>query len=445
MTQTPTVQRTGNVAVREELPLDGVRVVDLTRAWAGPSCTAFLAELGADVIKVEEPAGEGMRMGGFREVEGAASDPSVVTDRPYNLSTIFNHLNRGKRAIAIDLSEPRGREVLLGLVAQSQIVVENYRPGVMESLGLGFEVLREANPAIILGSNGGYGHSGPYSAYRGYGVAVEPMSGLFSVTGYEGGHPLRSGVDHPDPQAGLSMASGLLVALYRQRRTGLGQHVKTSLLRAMAACFAPRVIEYRATREVPTRHGNDSEAYSPHGVYRCAGEDEWLAIAVTNVEQWRALCDGIERPEIGSDATLDGVEARRERREEIDAAIGAWTGGRTKAEAEAELQRRAVPAAAVQSVSDLLADEQFISRQFFRELPHAEAGTKPYAGPRLKLDGHDLPASGGPMFAEHRIALLRDLLGISQSEIESLDAQHIVPAEPWRPAVSDQQQGKARR
>ena len=201
MTPTTNVQRTDSVAAREELPLDGVRVVDLTRAWAGPSCTAFLAELGADVIKVEEPAGESMRMGGFREVERAASDPSIVTDHPYNLSTIFNHLNRGKRAIAIDLSVPRGREVLLGLVAESQIVVENYRPGVMEALGLGFETLREANPTVILGSNGGYGHTGPYSAHRGYGVAVEPMSGLFSVTGYEGSHPQRSGVDHPDPQA----------------------------------------------------------------------------------------------------------------------------------------------------------------------------------------------------------------------------------------------------
>jgi benzylsuccinate CoA-transferase BbsF subunit len=203
------------------------------------------------------------------------------------------------------------------------------------------------------------------------------------------------------------------------------------------------VIEYRATGEVPTRHGNDSEAYSPHDVYRCAGEDEWIAIAVTNVEQWRALCDVIGRPEMAANTALDGVDARRDRREQIDAAIGEWAAARTKAEAEAELQRRGVPAAAAQSVSDLLADDQLASRRFFRELPHAEAGTKPYAGPRLKLDGQDLPAAGGPMFAEHRVALLRDLLGMSQPEIESLDAEHIVPAEPWRrPARSGEQQGR---
>ncbi len=414
------------------LPLAGIRVIDLTRAWAGPSCTAFLGELGADVIKVEAPAGEGMRGGGRQPAE--VQTESGATVHSYNLSATFNHINRNKRAIAIDLAVPAGRDVLLRLAEHSDCVVENFRPGVMERLNLAFEELVKVNPRIVLASNGGYGHSGPYSSYRGYGVAIEPMSGLFSVTGYPGDKPQRSGVDHPDPQAGMSMATALLVAIFQSRRTGRGQHVKTSLLRAMAACFAPRVIEYLASGDVPTRHGNDSESFSPHGVYRCSGDDAWVTLAVTDQDEWAALCDVIGRPELASDEALQTVEGRRDRRELIDDAITAWTSTLAKGDAEARLQDRGVAAAAVQSVADLLADEQLASREFIRTVEHAEWGARPYLGPRMHLDGRTLPVGPAPMFGEHRDDILRGLLGMSEDEADELDSEHVVPRNPWRPA-----------
>lgn len=424
MVKTTTIP-TSEARTTAPLPLAGVRVVDLTRAWAGPSCTAFLGELGADVIKVEAPEGESLR-GGLR------SAARGETPRPFNASATFNIINRNKRGMAVDLSAPEGREVMLRLVAESDCVVENFRPGVIERLGLGFESLREVNPRIVLASNGGYGHAGPYAGYRGYGVAIEPMSGLFSVTGYEGDRPQRSGVDHPDPQAGLSMATALLIAIFVARRTGRGRHVKTSLLRAMAACFAPRVIEHLALGTAPTRHGNESDRLFPHGVYRCAGEDQWVALAVVDDGQWDALCEIVGRPDLARDERMRTAEGRRAQRNLVDEAITAWTAIRPKREAEAALQQRGVTAAAVQSVADLLADEQLESRQFFRTIDHADWGAHAHIGSRVQLDGKRPPVRPAPMFAEHTDEILGGLLDLPPEEIDRLDERHIVPREPWR-------------
>ena len=426
----PSQDGAASPAGRVRRALVGFRVLDLTRAWAGPSGAAFLADLGAEVIKVEPPEGDPIRGRAQATEEEGGDGPQRDSASSHNRSAIFNQINRSKLGIALDLSSSEGRALFLELVAVSDAVLENYRPGVMQSLGLGYEDLAKVNPRIVLASISGYGQTGLYSEFRGYGVAVEPLSGLFSVTGYPGGEPQRSGVDHPDPQAGLSAASGLLVGLRVARRTGRGQHVETSLLQAMAACFGPKLLEQAATGRVPGRSGNDLEPPAVQGAYPCRGEDEWVAASVLTDDEWQGLVSVLGREDWLHDSRFRSVSDRYENRDVIHAAIRERVASLAKHAAAALLQQAGVPAAAVASVVDLLEDEQLRARHVWRTVTQCEAGEAVIIGPRLKADGADLPAGPAPCFGQHNEAILCGILGHSAADLARWVRDGVVVAEP---------------
>src|SRR5579884_2582240 len=251
---------------RRRLPLAGVRIADLTAVWAGPYATRLLADMGAEVIKVESA--------GAPDLLRALAGPMPGVERTYNRSAYFNHNNRNKYGCSIDLATPAGKQLFLELVSISDVVIENFRADVLDRLGLGYEVLRGIRPDIVLVSMPGHGKTGPEAGYIAYGTNVEQLAGLVSITGYEGGEPHKSGISYGDPIAGTMAAGAVLTALLYRRRTGRGQWVDLAQREALTGLLGEYVVHYSMTRRLPERTGNSHPAWAPHGVFPCAGPGE---------------------------------------------------------------------------------------------------------------------------------------------------------------------------
>ncbi|MDA0365438.1 MAG: CoA transferase, partial [Chloroflexi bacterium] len=318
------------------LPLAGIRVVDLSWVIAGPTCTRYLALMGAEVIKVEAP------------------------DRPDTgrTSELHDVLGQSKYALALDLKAPGALAALRTLIAQSDVVVENFATGVMERLGLGYEELRRLQPEIVLLSASGLGRSGPDATLVAYGNLLSAYSGFSALNGFPGGEP-RTGLAWADPLCGLLMAFGVVAALHRRDRGGGGRHIDFSMLEALLWTMPSALLDEQLGRAPREPAGNDDPTHAPHGVYRCAGHDRWLAIAVTTEAQWHALCAVV--PDLAPRTAL-GASARRRQRTTIDDALRAWTRDRDAIAAMDALQAAGVPAAATYSTSDLFADAHLWER-----------------------------------------------------------------------------------
>ena len=256
-------------------------MVDLTWVWAGTFGAMNLAHLGAEVIRFESAERPDL----YRRARISAPEAGADLDS----SGMFNQWNQGKKSIGVDLTQPRGIELVKRFVAISDVVMQNFATGVMERLGLGYEVLREVNPRIILASISGYGQSGPYRNYMGYGPATSPLTGVSSVTGYVGGGPEEVGVSMPDPNAGITAAYAVVSALAKRDASGTGDHIDVSLVEASAAFGLEAWMQHALNGTQPARAGNRDPAMSPHGCFPCQGEDEWVAIACANNDEWRRL------------------------------------------------------------------------------------------------------------------------------------------------------------
>ncbi|HZQ35377.1 MAG TPA: CoA transferase, partial [Dehalococcoidia bacterium] len=312
------------------LPLTRVRIADLTAVWAGPYATRLLADMGAEVIKVE-----------------SASSPDLLrtlgllppgTPKSYNRAAYFNHNNRNKFGCAIDLATPQGRDLFLQLVAVSDVVIENFRADVLDKLGLGYEVLHGVRPDIILVSMPGHGKTGPEAGHIAYGTHVEQLAGLVSITGYEGEVPHKSGISYGDPVSGTAAAGAVMAALLYRRRTGRGQFVDLSQRESLTTLLGEYVVGYSMTSRVPGPQGNGHPAWAPHGVFRCDGQDQWVAIAVRNDAEFAALCRVIGREDLAADPRFaDGLTRHRHRAELVEPNT-AWTSSRSPFEAAAALQ-----------------------------------------------------------------------------------------------------------
>jgi benzylsuccinate CoA-transferase BbsF subunit len=274
-------------------PLAGIRVVDLTMVWAGPFGTRLLGDYGAEVIKVESP----------RAWDLLRSLGMIPRDVPrwYNQSAYFNHNNRGKYGVALDLSSERGREILLQLCAVSDVIVENFRTDVMDKLGLDYEAVRAANPRIIYISMPGHGKTGPERDYVAYGSNVEQLAGLVSLSGYEGGEPLKTGFSYGDPMAGTALVAAVAMAVRQRNRTGEGCQIDLAQRENLGMFVGEYLVDYSMNREPRPPIGNRHAHFAPHNVYRCAGEDRWVAIACETDEHFAALCDVIGRPDLVAD------------------------------------------------------------------------------------------------------------------------------------------------
>ena len=405
-------------------PLRRLRVLDLTHVWAGPLATRVLADLGAEVVKIEAPMGRGPReyRGGLPLGGWLGGGPPA--QEPWNVNAIFVKLQRNKKSVALDLKADAGRAVFLDLVAQADVVMENFSARAMPALGLGYEQLAEANPKIIYVAMPGYGCSGPYRDRVAFGPTVEPMSGLTTVMGYSPAEPRNTAMALMDPITAVNGASAVLDAVRRRQRTGKGAFVELSLHEGGVAFCGPWLVEAQLGSQPIERIGNRHPAMAPHGVYPCAGEDAWLALACSDDDEWRALCGVIDG--LPKDASL---QERFAAHDDIDETIAAWTCRRAKEEAAEALQAAGIPAGPVNITPDMTDDAQVRSRGFFVPL---EAGPTPMPGNPIKMAGiGSADWTPCPRLGADNRAVLKSWLGYDDDRIEALeDAGALVDKPP---------------
>ena len=402
-------------------PLRGVRILDLTHVWAGPLGTRILADLGAEVVKIEAPTGRGPRE--FPRLSLGGWIGGTPGEDPWNRLAVFVKLQRNKRSVAIDLKTKAGREAFLELVAVADVVIENFSADAMPALGLDYDALSRANPSIIYMAMPGYGKDGPYRDRVAFGPTVEVMSGLTHVLGYGADEPRNTAIALMDPIAALNAAGAIVTALRERQATGQGSFIEMSLHESGVAFCGPWLVEHQLGRRVE-RIGNRHPAMAPHGVYPCSGDDAWVAIACRNDADWRGVCSVIG-------AALDPTASLADRRAQSDAldeTIAAWTASRTKQDATAELQAAGVPAGPVNITPDMTADPQVRERGFFVPI---EPGPTPVPGNPIKMDGIGSDDwTPCPTLGADNAAVLRDWLGYDDERIREMERAGVLADKP---------------
>ena len=414
-------------------PLREVRILDLTHVWAGPLATRILGDLGAQVVKVEAPMGRGPRqfrgglplggwLGGKPPTPSEDADTNPLADEPWNANAIFVKLQRNKQSLAIDLKTDAGRRTFLELVAVADVVIENFSARAMPALGLGYEQLAAANPRIIYVAMPGYGKSGPYRDRVAFGPTVEPMSGLTTVMGYGVDEPRNTAMALMDPTSGVNAAAIVVDAVRRRRQTSEGAFVEMSLHEGGVALCGPWLVETQMGGSIRPM-GNRHPQMAPHGVYRCAGDDAWVAIACRDDEDWQALRGLIdELPECAD------LAARFKAHAAIDAALSSWTAQRDKQLAADILQRHGVPAGAVNITPDMAADAQVQARGFFVPL---EYGPTPMPGNPIKMNGIGSEDwTPCPRLGADNGKVLKDWLGYDEARIRALEEAGVIVDKP---------------
>lgn len=396
------------------LPLAGLRVVEVTNNWAGPLTGRMLGDLGADVVKVEWATKPAAR---------ALFWPGPTQDRQrqgHHRAMYFNEMNRNKRDVVIDLATARGREVFLDLVAGVDVLIENNSARVMGNLGLDWTAVKAVNPRLVMVSMSGYGADGPRRDWLAYGSNIETTSGLTSVTGYPDGLLSRTTLFYADPVAGVHGAVAALAALEHRRRTGEGQWVELSLNECGAAFNAAMLLALEATGTVPGPAANRDVRFAPHGVYRCIGDDHWIAIACQDDTAWTALAALMGRPDLAAAPDLATVAGRHARHDELDEAIEAWTERFEQHELAHACQGAGVSAAPVLANWQILADPHIHASGLYQPFEHAVVGVYPTTTwpwtfsrtpPALRR-----PA---PLFGQHNREVLTGL-GLDETAVDEL-------------------------
>ncbi|MEM7217198.1 MAG: CoA transferase [Pseudomonadota bacterium] len=384
----------------ERAPLTGLRILDLTHVWAGPLGVRFLADLGADVVKVEAPASRGPQVFPSRPLGGWLG--GSAGDEPWNNNAMFAKLARNRRGLSVDLKQAEGRSAFLQLVAAADVVIENFSARVMTELDLDFETLREANPNIVYVTMPGFGASGPLRDRVAFGPTVEVMSGLTAMMGYGPDEPRNTAMALPDP-IGATHAAAAILSAVRQRDAASGaQRVEMSLHEGIVAFNGPWLIDAQLG-PAPTSLGNAHPNMAPHGVYPAQGDDAWLALGCRDDVDWRGLCALL--PELNAELTQ---QQRRATQDSIDASIAAWTNTLDKHAAVAVLQQHGVPAAAVNTMPDIVADPQVAARECFVTYERFDV---PMPGNPIRMGGSAAAMRPCPRLGEHNAEVLRDWLG----------------------------------
>ncbi len=408
-------------ARRGPKPLSGLRVIDFTNAVAGPIAAFILADLGAEVIKIEAPNSRPRVAAGTAPLLEGADAPS------YNRIMTFNELNHGKRSLVLDAATPEGRQVMLDLAARSDAVVQNFAPRVMGNLGLGFEQLSAVNPRLVMASMPAFGLSGPLSDRISYGPGVDAMSGLSHLTGYADGPPMKPGNFFCDQQAGVLTAFAVCAAVRHAERTGEGQHIELAMIEGEFQLLGDAYIDFAMNGRERRRTGNDHPAMAPHGVFPSAGEDAWVAIAAEDDAQWARLAGIIGRGDLQGLALAE----RKARAAEIRQAVAGWTSVRTHYEAQQALQAAGIPAGAVLNALELLADPQVRAYAGFEYVETPGVGPTPYPRVAFRLRGTPTPVSGpAPGFGDDNEYVLGEVLGKDRAAIERLLAAGVIANEP---------------
>ncbi|MGY4408104.1 CaiB/BaiF CoA transferase family protein [Bradyrhizobium sp. USDA 3315] len=402
-----------------EQPLMGTRVIDFSMGWAGPLCTRTLADLGADVIKIEAIQYPDWWRGVDRR-------PDYVNRKMHEKTLRFCMMNRNKRGITLDLTRPEGLALAKRLIEGADIVVDNYSVDVLSRLGLGYEVLLTLNPRLVVMSMSAFGKNSVLRDCRAYGSTLEQGSGLPSVVGTVHGPPVMSHVAFGDAIGGLNGCAALLVALIHARQTGEGQFVDLAQVECMMQLAAPW-ITIQSLCGTSTRYGNRHPQCVPHGCFRCAGDDSWIAIAATDAAMWQRLASVIGRPDWAADPSLKLADRRRTMEETIESAIEAWTCTLDADQAMLRLQAASIAAGVVRLPIDLLKDPQLRSRSFFQQVERALIGVHPQSSIPIRegTRPHSIRRAA-PTLGEHNAEVLAGLLGLCDAEIAELEGKGII-------------------
>ena len=399
-------------------PLSGYRVADFTWVWAGPTCTMQLAHMGAEVIRMES----------MRRPCLLRSLPPWPDQQPgLNRSGYFNQYNQGKRSILLDISKPEAVDIAKKLVAISDIAAENFAGGVIERMGLGYEALKRVKSDLIMISMSGYGQSGPEAGYVSYGPAQVPLSGLSSLTGYAGWPPMHVGMSYGDPTAGLHAAFAVIAALFHRERTGEGQYIDMSQWESSLAVVGEGLMDQALNGTQPPRMGNRIQYMAPHGIYRCAGEDRWVSIAVLTDDEWHAFCRVIGQPALVEDVRFRTVEDRKANEDELDVIVEAWTSTLDRFEVRDRLQAAGVAAFPPMTNKDLAEDPHLNERGFFVEKEHPEVGVRKHAGMPWRMS--ETPCEvwrAAPTIGQDNDYVYGEVLGFSSAQIADLVEREII-------------------
>ena len=392
--------------------LEGVVVLDLTRVLAGPYCGMLLADMGANVIKVENPKGgdDTRKMGPF------INDNSVY----------YANFNRSKRGITLNLKEPEGKEIFKELVKKADVIIENYRPGTMEKLGLGYDVLKEVNPRIIYGAVSGFGHTGPYSKRAGYDIVGQAMGGLMSTTGWPGGQPTRSGTPMGDVLGGLNMTIGVLAALVNCQKTGLGEKVDVALVDAVASSMENITMIYQATGRIPQRIGNRYESTYPYDSF--PAKDGNVIVAAGNNKLFAILCNVMGKPELIDNPKFKEIRDRVANHEEIGKIVAEWTSQHTIEEVDALLNGAGCPASAVNTIDRLVKDPQIaVARGMFPEIDQPGIGKlNVTAAPQKFTRTKAVPRKPAPLLGEDNLDIYGTWLNLDAGKQQELKDKGVI-------------------
>ncbi len=405
------------------LPLQGVRILDLSQVWAGPLASRLLADMGAEVIRVEAC----QRIDIARTSDLAENEPG---ERPWERGHGSMH-HRNKYGITLNLSHPHGVDIFKRLVRISDVVLENFSPRVMENFGLTYAVLREIKPDIIMLSMSAYGQTGPYRNYIGFGTSIEAVAGLCELAGYPDGPPTEVGSNLSDPPAGFYGAGAILVALHYRHKTGKGQYIDLSEAETAITLIGGQILDYTMNGRVQSRIGNRHPWMAPHGVYPSRGDDQWVAIAVRSEEEWQSFCKAIGSPAWTADKRFADMLSRWQNQEELDRHIEDWTSNLDHYEVMHLLQEAGVPAAAVLTNKEVLFDQHVRERKAFEAVDHPETGRRPM--PAMTFRMSKTPGSirkPAPLLGENNEYILRELLGITEAEIAQLAAEQVIGNQP---------------
>jgi crotonobetainyl-CoA:carnitine CoA-transferase CaiB-like acyl-CoA transferase len=392
------------------LPLEGMRVLEITQVMSGPFCGLLLGDMGASIIKVEKPEGDDSR----RMI------PPTINGE----SAAFMAINRNKRGVCIDLKTGDGRDIFRRLAMQSDVLIENFRPGTMDNLGLGYEALSAGNPALIYCSISGFGQTGPYARRGGFDLVAQAMSGLMSITGSPGQPPVKVGVPIADLNAGLYACYAILAAYIHRLKTGRGQRVDTSLLEASLAYTFWESSIFFATGENPPPMGSAHRLSAPYQVFR--GSDGYFALGAANDRNWRKLCQVIEQEALLSDPLFAASDERTRNQARLAALLEPVLAKKTVAEWLVVFEQAGIPAGPVNQLDQVYTDPQVLAREMVIEMDHPAAGTTRLIGIPVKLSA--TPGEirrAAPTFGQHTDEVLGEL-GLGPDEIKSLRDNKVV-------------------
>lgn len=380
-------------------PLEGVRVIELTKVWAGPETGKQFAYLGAEVIKIESMGSLDVTrvLGPYDDIDKAPG---------------FKSVNPEKLSVQIDVKSKEGIQLIRDLIADADIFVENLRPGAIDRMGLGYEAAKAINPGIVFISMGMYGNDGPLAYQTGYAPCFNAIGGLSALVGYEGETPTGINVRYADSTYGTAAAFAGLVALLHKRRTGIGQFVDVSAVETMTSMVADAMMDYTLNGVVRACDGNRHPEIAPHGVYRCQGND-WISIAAATEAEWQALAGAVG---LAGDPRFATLADRKTNEAELDEALSAFTTGRDAVELVAELQVLGIAAGKSQNSVDLVADASLWGRGLYTDIEEFDGEVRPTVGPSWQMDRGAEIRNGAPGLGEHNAYVFGDILGLSEEE-----------------------------